>query len=126
MKNKYLVSTLILLHSLLMIAGTSYAQKKGTVYGEIVELTTFVKDNIKPTSPAGVEITVDNQKKGGTFVLLEKGTGKLVFLTSTAAESPLVDQLKPYIGITVFIKGAIYKKGGIRLVVLEDIGKYLK
>lgn len=126
MKNKLFILTLIFILSIILISGTSFAQKKGTVYGEIVELTTFVKDNIKPTSPAGVEITVDNQKKGGTFVLLEKGTGKLVFLTSTAAESPLADQVKPYIGITVFIKGAIYKKGGIRLVVLEDIGKYLK
>ena len=82
MKNKLFILTLIFILSIILISGTSFAQKKGTVYGEIVELTTYVKDNIKPTSPAGVEITVDNQKKGGTFVLLEKGTGKLVFETS--------------------------------------------
>lgn len=126
MKTKILFSGLILILGLFLLNNSTVAQKKATVYGEIVELTTFVKDNIKPTTPAGTEITFDNFKKGGTFVLFEKATGKLVFLTGGLPDTKLEDQLKPYLGMSVFIKGAVYKKGGIRLITVEDIGKYLK
>lgn len=126
MKNKILLFTFVLILGLALLGNSSFAQKKVTVYGEIVELTTFVKENIKPTTPAGTEITLDRFKKGGAFVLLEKGTGKLVFLTEGLPDIKLEDQLKPYLGISVFIKGVVYKKGGIRLIAVEDIGKYLK
>lgn len=126
MKTKILFYGMILILGLFLINDSIFAQKKGTVYGEIVELTTFIKDNIKPTTPAGTEITLDNFKKGGSFVLLEKGTGKIILLTGGLVDTKLEDQLKPYLGITVFIKGAVYKKGGIRLIAVEDIGKYLK
>lgn len=126
MKNKILFYTFVLMLGLYFIGSSTFAQKKVTVYGEIVELSTFVKDNIKPTTPAGTEITLDNFKKGGTFVLLEKGTRKFVFLTGGSPDTKLEDQLKPYLGISVFIKGAVYKKGGIRLISVDDIGKYLK
>lgn len=126
MKNKILAFGLILILGLFLLNNSTIAQKKATVYGEIVELTTFVKDNIKPNSPAGTEITMGNFKKGGTFILLEKGSNKIVFLTAGLPDTKLEEQLTPYLGMTVFIKGPVYKKGGIRLVAVEDIGKYLK
>lgn len=122
---KTLKSLIIIGLAIILVAGISFSQKKTTVYGEVVELTSFVKDNIKPTSPAGKEISLENVKKGGSFVLLEKGTGKIVFLIA-GTQTKLDEQLAPYLGIKVFIKGAVYKKGGIRLISVEDIGKYLK
>ncbi|RCK71801.1 MAG: hypothetical protein IGBAC_0758 [Ignavibacteriae bacterium] len=124
MKKNIFILTLILIF--VFFTTEAIAQKKATLYGEIVELTTFVKDGIKPNSPAGKEITTENLNKGGTFVLLEKGTGKIVLLTSSVPEYKLTEQLTPYLGITVFVKGNLYKKGGIRLLDVQDVGKYLK
>lgn len=124
MKKNIFVLGLILVFLIFTFDGL--AQKKATLYGEIVELTTFVKDGIKPNNPAGKEITTENLNKGGTFALLEKGTGKIVLLTSSVPEYKLTEQLTPYLGITVFVKGNLYKKGGVRLLDVQDIGKYLK
>lgn len=124
MKIKIFILSLAFL--LVLFNNNSFSQKKATLYGEIIELTTFVKDGIKPNTTAGKEITTENLNKGGTFALLEKGTSKIVLLTSSVPEYKLSEQLIPYLGITVFLKGNIYKKGGIRLLDVEDVGKYLK
>ncbi len=124
MKAKIFILCLCLL--LVLFSNNSFSQKKTTIYGEIIELTTFIKDGIKPNSPAGKEITTENLNKGGTFALLEKGTAKIVLLTSSVPEYKLSEQLIPYLGETVFVKGNIYRKGGIRLLDVQDVGKYLK
>lgn len=124
MKTK--IFLIIVLLATIIFSSETFSQKKTTLYGELIELTTFVKDGIKANSPAGQEITTANLKMGGTFALLEKGTGKIVLLTSSSPEYKLDEQLIPYLGITVYLKGGLYKKGGIRLLTVEDIGKYLK
>lgn len=103
-----------------------FAQKTTTVIGEIVELKTFVVDKIKPTSTAGLEVTKENLKQGGTFALLENKTNKIVILIPSNTNKNLFEALDPYLGMKVFVKGQQYSSGGLRILTVDDIGKSLK
>jgi hypothetical protein len=105
----------------------TYAQrKKVTVHGQLVEVMSYVKDGIKPTSPARKEIMMENVRKGSTLAILERGSAKLYLLSPMPADTAFVQALTGYIGITTFVKGPVYKRGGVNLLVVEDIGKSLK
>lgn len=112
---------------ILSTVGMSSAQKKSvTAHGEIVELISYVKEAIKPTSPAGKEIAIDNVKKGGAFAMLEKGTNKIYLLTTGSQDTAFIQTISPYLGMKSFVKGKIYTRSGVRLIAVEDIGKSIK
>lgn len=101
-------------------------QKKVTVHGQLVEVMSYVKEGIKPTSPARKEIMMENLRKGSTLAILERGSAKLYLLSPMPTDTAFVNTLSGYIGITAFVKGPVYKRGGVNLLVVEDIGKSLK
>lgn len=116
----------ILVLLLLILTNSIYAQRTVTVYGQLIELKSYVVDKIMPTSEAGKEIISSALKAGGTMALLERKTNKIVLLLPSEANKNLLEALEPYLGITIFIKGKVYNVGGVRVITVEDVGKYLK
>ena len=97
-----------------------------TVHGELVELTSFVKDGIKPTSVAGKEIATRSLGKGGALAILEKGTARLYVVAPASGDSTFLPRVTAYLGAKTFIKGHVTTRNGIRVITVEDIGKSLK
>ena len=122
--------TLIALSSLLLLiscAVSAGAQTKTTtVHGEFVEVTSYVKEGIKPSSVAGKEIAMANLGKGGALAMLEKGTNKLYFVGADVKDSTYLPRLTAYLGSKIFIKGPVATRSGVRVITVVDIGKSLK
>lgn len=123
MKNRIFLTMLLCMFA---AAGASYAQKKATVHGELVEVVSYVKEGMKPTSAAGKEIAMENMRKGGTIALLEKGSKKMYILAPAPNDTNFVRNVTAYFGTPAAVKGAVYKRGGLNLIVVEDIGKSIK
>jgi hypothetical protein len=105
----------------------AYAQqKKVTVHGQLVEVTSYVREGIKPTSPARKEIIMESVRKGSPLAILEKGSEKLYLLSPVPSDTAFVKKLTGYLGVAAFVKGPVYRRGGVNLLVVEDIGKSLK
>ncbi len=109
----------------LCFASTSFAQKKTTVNGDIVELTSYLKENIKPSGPAAKEIAMENLRKGGTLAIVQSKTRKVYLLSSAPGDTTFTATVAPYFGLMAYIKGTLYSRGGVNMIVVEDIGKYL-
>ena len=101
------------------------AQKKATVHGEIVELMSYVKDGVKPISPAKKEVVMENFRKGGTLAIIDN-SNKLYLIATSPTDTAFAKNVTPYLGVKSFIKGPVYSRNGVRLIVLEDIGKSIK
>jgi hypothetical protein len=125
MLNKIFRIVIITTIAMLVAIGSTYSQKKITVHGEVVEVTSFVKEGLKPTSPSKKEVILDNLKKGGMFGIVDK-TNKLYLLIPNATDTSFVKTVSPYLGIKSFVKGSSYMRSGIRIIVVDDIGKSLK
>ena len=102
------------------------AQKKATIHGDIVELTSYVKDGLKPTSSSKKEVVLQGVKRSGTFAIVEKATSKLYILGASPSDTSYMKNVTPYLGVKSFVKGTLYTRGGIKMIMLEDIGKSLK
>ena len=119
--------TAIIITIILALAVTSAgAQKKATIHGEIVELTSYIKDGMKPTSSSKKEVVLESVRKGGALAIVEKPSGKLYIIAASQSDTSFMKNVTPYLGVKSFVKGAVYSKGGIKIIILEDIGKSLK
>jgi len=115
-----------ILIAITLIGGSlSFGQKKVTVHGDIIEVTSFVKEGLKPTSPSKKEMVMDNLKKGGMLGIVDKAN-KLYLLVPSATDTTFTKTVTPYLGVKSFVKGQVYIRSGVRILVLEDIGKSLK
>jgi hypothetical protein len=118
---------MVLLCALFTVGHTSLSQsKKSVVHGEIVELTSYVKEGIKPTSVAGREIALANIGNGGAFAMLEKGTNKLYIIAAGPNDTTYLARVKGYLGTKAFVGGPVATRSGIRVITVEEIGKSLK
>jgi len=111
---------------MLILVGSTFAQKKATIHGELVEVSSYVKEGIKPNTPAGKEIALENAKKGGAIALLEKATNRIYILAPSSNYDDFIQTLSAYMGTPSAVKGTVYKRSGITLLVVEDIGKSIK
>ena len=122
-----IIRNIIIVAVIMLIPFSSgVAQKKATIHGEIVELMSYVKDGMKPNSPSKKEIVLESIKKGGSLAIIEKGTGKMYIIAPAAGDTSFMQNVTPYIGAKSFVKGTTYSRSGLRLIILEDIGKSLK
>lgn len=111
----------------LLSTSLSIAQKKTvTVHGDLVEVTSYVKEGIKPTSVAGKEIALANLGKGGALAMLEKGTNRLYLIAVNAKDSTYLPRIAGYLGTRAFVKGPVAIRSSVRIITVEDIGKSLK
>jgi len=116
----------VFLAAILLANSTSTAQKAITVRGEIVDVQSYVKDGLKPSSPAKKEAALESLKHGSMLGILEQKTGKLYLLSSAASDSAFTAMIKPYFGLKSFVKGPCYNRSGARLILVEDVGKLTK
>lgn len=118
------LSLLLLLTSCVLLVGAQ--TKTSTVHGELVELTSYVKDGIKPSSVAGKEIAMAHLGKGGALAMLEKGTNRLYVVGVDVKDSTYLPRLTAYLGSKIFVKGPVAIRSGVRVITVVDIGKSLK
>ena len=127
MNNQLVRTVCLILFAALCGAPPALSQKKRvTVHGDIVEILSYVKEGIKPTSPAGKEIALSNLRKGGSLAIIEKGTNKVYIVSPSPADTAFTKTIQPYLGIRSFIKGTAYTRSGMRVIEIGDIGKSLK
>lgn len=121
---------LILLTGLLLLCLfvlPSHGQTKSTtVHGQLVEVTSYVKDGIKPSSAAGKEIAMANLGKGGVLAMLENKTNRLYLIAPDLKDSTFMPRLAAYLGSKVFVKGPVVMRSSVRVITVKDIGKSLK
>jgi hypothetical protein len=110
-----------------LYANDAFAQKKNvTVNGSLVELTSYVRDKIVPNPGAATEIAMENLRKGSSLAIVESRTMKLYILAPVAGDTAFVASMSAYFGTPAFVKGTLYSRGGINLLVVSDIGKSIK
>ena len=66
-----------------------------------------------------------NFKKGGALAIIDN-SNKLYLIVPSSADTSFVKNVTPYLGVKSFVKGPVFTRSGVRLLVLEDIGKSLK
>jgi hypothetical protein len=121
--------SLVFLVMLLLIGwtgSTNAQQKKATIHGQLVDVISYVKEGVMPTSPARKEIAMENLRKGSALGILEKGTKKLYLLAPAPTDTAFVKTVSAYSNVQTFVKGMLYKRAGMNVLVVEDIGKSLK
>jgi hypothetical protein len=125
MKTNFIRTSFILIIVFTLGLTTAVAQKRATVHGQIVELISYLRDGLKPTSPSKKEVAMGNFKKGGALAIIDN-SNKLYLIVPGSADTSFVKNVTPYLGVKSFVKGPVFTRSGVRLIVLEDIGKSLK
>lgn len=103
----------------------SHAQAKQTVHGQLVELGSYVREGIIPTSPGKRDIAMASLKSYGILALVENKTSRVYVLSPASGDTAFVATMTPYLGTMMFVKGSVKTRGGIRLLSVEDMGKSL-
>jgi hypothetical protein len=101
-------------------------KKEVTIYGEVVDIASYVAYGMKPNNPDRRAVAEASAKGGNPLGIVERGTGKIYMVTMSQGNSSANDKLKDYFGLRVFAKGKLYKRGGVLLFMLNDIGKSVK
>lgn len=108
---------------------TSFGQvtkKESTIIGEVVDIKSYVAYGMKADNPDRKAAAEASMMGGNPLGILEKSTAK-VYLVVMAQQGENANQkLKDYLGVRVYAKGKVYKRGSIQLLILSDIGKTIK
>jgi hypothetical protein len=102
------------------------SRKETTIYGEVVDIVNYVANNMKPDNPDRKALAESSAKAGNPLGILEKGTGKIYVVAISQQGASAVEKLVPFFGLKIFAVGRSYKKGGVALFMLNDIGKSVK
>lgn len=108
------------------VAFTQASKKQTTIYGEVVDVVNYVANGMKPDNPDRKALAESSAKAGNPLGILEKGTKKVYVVAMNLQGTSAVETLTPYFGIKIFAVGRVYKKGGVQLFMLSDIGKSVK
>jgi hypothetical protein len=122
---KSIIRVLIVASITLLVSEFSSAQSKATVHGQLVELGSYVREGIIPSSPGKRDIAMASLKSYGILALVENKTSKVFVLSPASGDTAFVANMTPYLGTTMFVKGSVKTRGGIRLLAVEDMGKSL-
>ncbi len=102
------------------------AKKQTKVIGEVIDVVSYVTNGMKPNNADRKALAEANAKGGNPLGILEKSTGKIYIFAKGQQGGDLVARLVPFFGLKVFAVGQVYKKGGVNLMILSDIGKSVK
>jgi hypothetical protein len=116
---------------LISLLGVSLAfaqgqKKQTTLYGEVIDVVNYMANGMKPDNPDRKALAESSAKAGYPFGILEKGTGKIYLVAMQQRDISAVQTLVPFFGLKIFAVGQVYKKGGLQLFLLSDIGKSVK
>ncbi len=107
-------------------ADAQTAKKEVTVYGEVVDIANYVRFGTKPDNPDRIAIAENSVKNGNPLGILERDTKKIYVVTSSQGNTSANDRLKQFFGLKIFAKGVVYKRGGVSLFIMTDVGKSVK
>ena len=113
----------------ILIASITIGQtkkKQTTVYGEVVDIVSYVSTGMKPDNADRKAVAERNVKGGNPLGILERGTGKVYLVTMQLPNEDVNTKMLGYCGIQIFAKGRVLRRGGIQLLMLSDIGKSVK
>ena len=119
----------VLILAIMVVGTVAVAQqtpKQTTVYGEVVDVVSYVTNGMKPNNPDRKALAESNAKAGNPLGILETKTGKVYVVVMDQQGVSAASRLVPFFGLKIFAVGRTYKKGGIQIFVLSDIGKSVK
>ncbi|MFN0159473.1 MAG: hypothetical protein ACKVRP_15535 [Bacteroidota bacterium] len=121
-------SRMIMLCGLLLLTSTmlSAQTKNATVFGEVVDIASYMTSGTRASSPEGKEMIEASARGGNPLGILEENTGKIYLVTMKQAGLGANTSLLPWVGMKVAAKGDVYKKGSCQVLVLNVIGKSIK
>ncbi len=112
-----------------LLSATVSAQtvkKQSTITGEVIDIVSYMSSGMKPNNEDRKAVAEASVKAGNPLGILEKGTGKIYIIAMQQTGTSPAETLRPYFGLKIFATGKIYKKGGLQLFLLTDIGKSVK
>ena len=114
--------------SVLVITSLAFSQKKktSTIIGDIVDIKSYVMYKIIPNTPDLKSTVEANIASGYPLGIVQSKTGTIYLVVTENQQENANARLKDYLGMHVYVKGQIYQKGKIQLIVLSDIGKSIK
>jgi hypothetical protein len=114
---------------LLTIALVAFAQttkKESTIIGDVVDIKTYVAFGMKADTPDRKAMAEASFAAGNPLGILEKKTGKIYIVAMAQQTENANQRLKDYLGVHIYAKGIVYKRNGVQLILLSDIGKSIK
>ncbi len=114
---------------LLIITATAFGQKvkkESTIIGEVIDIKTYIAFGMKADNPDRKAAAEASMNAGNPLGILEKGTGKIYLVTSVQQNENVNAKLRDYLGLRVYTKGVVYRKAGLQLIVMSDIGRTIK
>ena len=91
----------------------------GSVTGEVIDSACYIKSGAKGEGHA--KCAQSCADSGIPLAILEDGTSKVVWVASKADMATPNDQLKPYAGKKVTVKGTWAERGGAKLLVVDSV-----
>lgn len=98
-------------------------EKNVTVVGEVIDIVSYAASGVRTGTPGATEIMKLSAQGGNPLGILENGSGEVFIVTMKQAHTSAQSALMPFIGMAVFAKGDVYRKGGQRLLVMTAVGK---
>lgn len=111
---------------LLLCVASSFGQvttKLSTIQGIVIDIGSYVQYGMKPDTEDRKGIAEASAKAGNPLGILEQKTGKVYIVTMNQQNTGPNTTLQPYLGIKIFAKGKVYKRGSVQIFLLSDIGK---
>lgn len=125
MMTKYIA---VLTASVVVMTMAAFGQKttkESTVIGDIVDIKSYIAYGMKADNAdrkAAIEASI---AAGNPLGILEKSSGKIYVVVMPKNENANAS-LKEYLGVHVYVKGVVYRKAGLQLIIMSDIGKSIK
>jgi hypothetical protein len=108
------------------VASGQTTKKESTIFGEVIDVKSYIAYGMKADNADRKEASLASMNAGNPLGILEKGTGK-VYLVAMAQQTENANvRLKDFLGLRVYIKGLVYKRGSTQLILLNDIGKTIR
>ena len=121
------VSTGVILLALMVSSlGAQTPKKQTTIFGEVIDVVSYVSSGMKPDNADRKAVAEANIRAGNPLGILERKTGTIYIVAMAQAGTSAAETLRPYFGYRVFAQGRIFRKGGLQLFLLSDIGKSVK
>lgn len=118
------LSILVIMTLIFALGATAQTTKKDTkIFGEVIDIQSFIAYGMKADNPDRQAMAENSIKAGNPLGVLEKGTGKIYLVTTSQPNIKVGDALKEYFGVKVFVVGKVYKKGGLQMIIMSDIGR---
>ncbi len=115
--------------SILVIASNVFGQttkKESTIIGEVVDIKSYIAFGMKADNADRKAAAEASMNAGNPLGILEKGTGKIYIVVIAQQTENANGKLKDYLGVRVYAKGLVYRRGASQLLILNDIGKTIK